>query len=225
MALHDHFQDAITRAHQATYQANAGALDASTQLHHVVTGPRGSGKTTAAEKYVVALVAEGLAIEQKTARLDCGAAPDKKAFQNALWDARGGVLLLDNAHKLARDYNGYDPIALIKNAMEGRHNVFIFVGETAGLELLIRSEPGLQRRLNTPVHMPRRLRDDEIAAYQAAEAELVRRANLSTAERDAEDASRAEAAAWKQLQRVETASNAHIRPMKTVRFTRKDHGA
>lgn len=226
MTLHEQFRDAIQRANWAALgAAPAGARDVSLQLHQIIIGPRGTGKTTAALNYAESLATEKLVRPGIVVALDCSAPASPAGFEAALAQAQGGVLILDQAQHLSRDFNGFDPIALLKGAMEDRAFVTVLVGETAGLEALLRDEPGLKRRINAPLHLTHRFSDHEIAAYHADLAEAARRAALTEAERAAEDEKNRSAAQWKEKREVEVAAPAAVRPMRPVRFTRKDAGA
>ena len=224
MTLRHEFSDAIQRAQNARQGIAAGvALDAVTQLHQIIEGPSISGKTTLAKNYAAELEAQGLVLSGKTVVFDCTAGHGEQAFKDALDAATGGVLLLDDAQVLKRDYNGFDPIALLKVALLDRAAVVLLVGETAGLAEMTRFEPGLLRHFGTSV-TTKKLTASEIDAYHKAQAEEARRAALTPEAREDEDARKQSAEAWQAMKKVDVAIIHAVKPVKTVRFARKDGG-
>jgi len=210
MPLREEFNNALMRVQKAS------SLDATAQLHQLVLGPPQSGRTTEAMEYAATLVTQRHASHTQT--LDLATAPDDTAFKKALADSRGGSLVIDNAHLLARNFNGYDPIILLKNAYDERRTVFILVGEQHAMETALKEEAGLKRRFSGAVYTERTFKQHEMDAYNAARAEEARRAGLSAEERDAEDRKAASVEEWRQRKDVDVAVNSNVKPLKTLRF-------
>ncbi len=224
MTLRHEFSDAIQRAQNARLGIAAGlSLDAVTQLHQIIEGPGISGKTTLAKSYAAALETQGLTAVGKTQIFNCAAGHNQQHFMDTLSAATGGVLLLDNAHLLSRDYNGYDPIAPLKVALLDRATVVLLVGETAGLAKMTQFEPGLLRHFGTTV-ATKKFTAAEIDAYNKKLAEEARRDALSPEARADEDARRISAEAWHAMKKIDVAIINAVKPVKTVRFARKDGG-
>ncbi len=224
MTLRHEFSDAILRAQNARQGIAAGlALDAVTQLHQIIEGPSLSGKSTLAKNYAAELEAQGLAAKNKTQVFDCALGQGQQAFLDMLDAATGGVLLLDNAHLLSREYHGYDPIAPLKVALLDRACVVILSGETAGLAKMTQFEPGLLRHFGTAV-TTKKLTTAEIDAYHKEQAEEARRAALSPEALADEDMRRQSAEVWQAMKKVDVAITSAVKPVKTVRFARKEGG-
>lgn len=116
-------------------------------LNLIACGGPGTGKWTATEAYGKALHERNF-IKNEPYKFDCGAAVSpgqmKRVLQTMLGQAAGGgMLIIDNAHKLADQFAETGPI------LAGADCVIALVGERAGIEKLCRSSSALALKFPT----------------------------------------------------------------------------
>jgi SpoVK/Ycf46/Vps4 family AAA+-type ATPase len=141
--------------------------------HFVFTGAPGTGKTTVARILGRIFAAVGLLARPdvvKVQRADLvGERPGATAAKTdkLIDSALGGVLLLDEASWLHTEYAGAGPLGqeavrtLLKRAEDDRDPlVIILAGHPAGMNRVLRSNPGLASRFRTRIEFPGYSADD-----------------------------------------------------------------
>lgn len=192
MTLHAELQAAVDKAQPDDLRG----------LHQVILGPERSGKTTQAQDYVTALAKKGrvskmLQRDPRDLRLVGAAA---QMFS----DAKGGALILD-ALEQADPALRREILAHAVRAISDNDTLIIITGAIS-LENDIDMDPGLKRRMNTPIMLDRSFTQAEMLAHDAAK----------VAERTARDeAHRRETMRAQRLAEWKTAKNEDLQPHKS----------
>ena len=156
-------QTALVRARRE--QGHAEPLP---ELHLVLTGNPGTGKTTVARLYGQLLRALGLLDSGRflervrsdlVSRYQGG--PSEKA-KAAVKDADGGVLFIDEAYSLTQgnhgdgDGSGQEILAELVAQMEARRGRFavVFAGYPGPMQNFLSANPGLESRVRAPLLLP-----------------------------------------------------------------------
>lgn len=124
------------------------------KLHQVLVGPPGCGKTAIAEAYGHALHQRGLAAASPIilqAHMFNFIGEGAQAVADV---PDGSVIVVDEADKLAASNPlGKEVINALLHAMEIRECTVILTGPAKGIEKLLESDPGLQRRLPSAIEI------------------------------------------------------------------------
>lgn len=148
-----------------TRRKQAGLPTVDSSLHMAFLGSPGTGKTEAARVMATLLreagaVSRGQLVERSRHSLvgqHIGATALR--VQEALDEARGGVLFIDEAYTLAptsdRDF-GHEAIATLIQGMENYRDdlVVILAGYGPEMDILFRSNPGFSSRVRTRIEFP-----------------------------------------------------------------------
>lgn len=173
--------DLTAAAHIRELRRKAGLPEISSSMHMVFTGNPGTAKTTVARLIAQLLHENDLLPTEKM--VECGrsqlvgeyvgwtAVQVRERFE----DARGGVLLIDEAYALANDSGkfGQEAIDTIVQEMENRRNdtVVIFTGYPEPMEAFLEKNEGLRSRIGFRLKFPDYTAEEllEILHYMAAE--------------------------------------------------------
>jgi chromosomal replication initiation ATPase DnaA len=134
------------------HEAQQKAFGKSSLPHQVLVGPPGCGKSAFAQAYGKALHERGIAaaapvvIEAHMFRFVGEAA---KAFADI---TAGATIVVDEADKLAGNpsFSG-EIVSCLLNAIENKKCTVVLVGYAEGIHQLLKSDPGLERRLPPPI--------------------------------------------------------------------------
>lgn len=162
MILPEEFQSLIDLAERARSITGVPAKPVPC-LNLIACGGPGTGKWAATEAYGKELQQRGF-IKNEPYKFDCGVAVSlgqmKRVLQTMLGQAAGGgMLIIDNAHKLANLTAAAGPI------LAGADCVIALVGERAGIEKLCRSSSALALKFPTIIDADNRepqRRQDEL---------------------------------------------------------------
>ncbi len=173
--------DLTAAAHIRELRRKAGLPEISSSMHMVFTGNPGTAKTTVARLIAQLLHENDLLPTEKM--VECGrsqlvgeyvgwtAVQVRERFE----EARGGVLLIDEAYALANDSGkfGQEAIDTIVQEMENRRNdtVVIFTGYPEPMEAFLEKNEGLRSRIGFRLKFPDYTAEEllEILHYMAAE--------------------------------------------------------
>lgn len=107
-------------------------------LHQVFSG---EGAEEQAGDYARELIARGF-LKNTPVALDCDQPMSEHMVETALKDAKGGLLLVTNIHKLARHESF---VAEATRALEGKKCTVIICGPNKGLDIFFADEPELKK--------------------------------------------------------------------------------
>ena len=173
--------DLTAAAHIRELRRKAGLPEISSSMHMVFTGNPGTAKTTVARLIAQLLHENNLLPTEQL--VECGrsqlvgeyvgwtAVQVRERFE----EARGGVLLIDEAYALANDSGkfGQEAIDTIVQEMENRRNdtVVIFTGYPEPMEAFLEKNEGLRSRIGFRLKFPDYTAEEllEILHYMAAE--------------------------------------------------------
>ena len=148
-----------------------------TSRHLVFTGNPGTGKTTVARLLgqiyrTLGVVGDGHLVETDRSGLVAGFVGQTAArVGEVVRSAIGGVLLIDEAHGLARggerDF-GIEAIdTLVKLMEDHRHELAVIVaGYPAEMDVFLDSNPGLRSRFPRTIHFPDYTTDELVAIFE-----------------------------------------------------------
>lgn len=150
-------------------------------IHIVITGNPGTGKTTVANrlgrvfKAIGVLPTDKVIVKKKEDILDSFANSAGKNMRKAVDDAMGGILFIDEAYTLLPvgtpgtvSADGSEAVNALMTCMSERAGQFITViaGYKTEIEEFIRNaNPGLERRFTHRIHIPDYSVDDLFAIY------------------------------------------------------------
>ena len=150
-------------------------------IHIVITGNPGTGKTTVANrlgqvfKAIGVLPTDRVVVKKKEDILDSYANSAGKNMRKAVDDAMGGILFIDEAYTLLPvgtpgtvNADGNEAVNALMTCMSERAGQFITViaGYKTEIEEFIRNaNPGLARRFTHRIHIPDYSVDDLYAIY------------------------------------------------------------
>lgn len=128
--------------------------------HMRLTGPAGTGKTTTATKLAPILHHLGLTENEKVVSVKAGdlvgsyQGGTEEKVDEALADAKGGVLVIDEAHQLADTAYGKIALKQLIQPMDNPKNktVIMFAGYEQEMKALDKVDPGFKSR--TPNVIP-----------------------------------------------------------------------
>lgn len=150
-------------------------------IHVIITGNPGTGKTTVAKrlgqvfKAIGVIPTDRVVIKKSEDILDSMANSAGPNMRKAVEDAMGGVLFIDEAYNLMPvrqpgqvDATGAQAVEALMTCMSEREGQFVTVmaGYKMEMDEFIRNaNPGLQRRFTHHIHIPDYSVDDLIAIY------------------------------------------------------------
>lgn len=171
----------VAREEDRAARAAEGTLPSkeTQRFHHMMmSGPPGTGKTTVARNLATVLKDLGVTKEDKLHETHASdlvgqyRGDAQKNMLDAIEKARGGVLLIDEAHQLADDEYGRRALrTLIKPMADpGFDTVVIFAGYPKDLQRLYKVDEGLRSRIPTDLKFER-FTGEQLGDYAAAELE------------------------------------------------------
>lgn len=168
------------RANQRRIESGRGRATVD-NIHIVITGNPGTGKTTVANrlgqvfKAIGVLPTDRVIVKKKEDILDSYANSAGKNMRKAVDDAMGGILFIDEAYTLlppgtpgTTSQDGQEAINALMTCMSERAGQFITViaGYKLEIEEFIRNaNPGLERRFTHRIHIPDYSVDNLYAIY------------------------------------------------------------
>lgn len=139
-------------------------------IHIIITGNPGTGKTTVAKrlgqvfKAIGVLQTDRVVVKERKDLLNSFANSAALNMQKAVEDAMGGVLFIDEAYSLmpvdktgTKDRDGNEAIEALMTCMSERQGQFVtvFAGYKNQMdEFIANANPGLKRRFTHSIHIP-----------------------------------------------------------------------
>jgi hypothetical protein len=118
-------------------------------LHHVITGPPGSGKLDQAKEYARELIQHGI-LKNTPVEMNCDQPMSDAMVQQFFKDAKKGMLIVNGIEHLARQET-FTSLAL-RAVSEGSCTI-VMCGTRESIDRLFAEDPGLPRRFMSMVDM------------------------------------------------------------------------